>query len=68
LLKRLRPRSQERMGPAPEPAQILAAGGDYDGPKGLTRANRLNMFCALSAGCRASLYRTPRRIPNGSKR
>jgi len=41
---------------------------DYATAKGLTREDRLNMFRALSAGRRASLYRTTRRIPNGSKR
>jgi hypothetical protein len=41
---------------------------DYDIAKGLTQVDRLNMFAALSAGRRASLYRTTRLIPNGSKR
>ena len=35
---------------------------DYDGGKGLTQVDGLNMFRALSAGRRASLYRTTRRI------
>jgi hypothetical protein len=34
----------------------------------LTQVDGLNMFRALSAGRRASLYRTTRRIPTGSKR
>ena len=33
----------------------------------LTLTGALNMFRALSAGRRASLYRTPRPVPNGSK-
>jgi hypothetical protein len=48
--------------------QNFANGGDYVDPEGLTRFDRLNMFRALSAGRRASLYRTTRQIPNGSKR
>jgi hypothetical protein len=41
---------------------------DYDSRKGLTQIDGLNMFRALSAGRRAPLYSTTRRIPNGSKR
>jgi hypothetical protein len=35
-------------------AANLPSAADYDIEKGLTRRNRLNMFCALSTGRRAS--------------
>jgi hypothetical protein len=48
--------------------RIFLALTDYDNRKGLTQIPGLNMFRALSAGSRAPLYSTTRRIPNGSKR